>query len=169
MLIAGTCFNPLAVQQSKEKSKTTVKSKYCSDTKGRLGVRSGFLCQKGAVRFTSAHRQVLRCFASSCSCWIITLRRNPPSRLYVFSVTEPWASGVVWAIIAPSQAKMVLGDCRSSREQQGRIHMNTEYGNFHNCHELLFSYPERSCFNQAFPLSLRYCVFLNEWCVYRCM
>lgn len=111
----------------------------------------------------------LRCFASFCSCWIIILRRNPPSWLYVFSVTEPWASGVVWAIVPPSRAQMVFGDCCSSREQRGRIHTNTDYGNFHNCRELLFSCPERSCFNQAFPLSLRYCVFLNEWCIYRCM
>lgn len=61
----------------------------------------------------------------------------------MFSVAEPGASAVVWAIVPPSQAQLGLGDRCSAREQKGRIHMNTDYGNFHNCHELLFSYHRR--------------------------
>lgn len=36
------------------------------------------------------------------SCWIIFLRGNPPSWLYMFSVAEPQASEVVWAVVPPS-------------------------------------------------------------------
>lgn len=109
--------------------KKTFKSKSCSNTKRRLWTRSNFLCPRGAS--ASGKVSTLRYFASSCSCWIIILRGNPPSWLYIFSL---WASGMAWAI--PS-----FPGTGSPWREAGSTW--TDYGNFHNCQKPLLPSREK--------------------------